>query len=71
MSRDQIIVQYIKEHGGAAGLTGKEIADALEHDSYGILRTTTFSYLTQLVKQKVLVRRGTRRAYTYAVGDAV
>lgn len=64
MSRDKVIVQYIREHAGSAG---GDIANALETGPYRIPRTTTFSYLTQLVKQKVLVRKGDRRTYTYSV----
>lgn len=66
MSRDKVIVQYIRDHAGSAG---GDIANALESEPYRIPRTTTFSYLTQLVKQKVLARKGDRRSYTYSVSE--
>lgn len=66
MSRDKVIIQYIRENAGARG---GDIANKLEGEPYRIPRTTTFSYLTALVKQKVLVRNGDRRSYTYSVAE--
>ncbi len=64
LPREQVILSYIHDHAAIRGCT---VVEDLEKDPYNIPRTTTFAYLTSLVKQSKLLRDGTRRNYTYSV----
>lgn len=65
--RDKVIIEYIRAH---SPIRGRKVVEDLEQAPHNIPRTTTFAYLTQLVKQHVLSREGTRRSYEYSVAKS-
>lgn len=64
LPRTPTIVAYIRDN---APIRGCKVVEDLAKDPYNIPSSTTQAYLTNLTKQNVLTREGTRRNYVYSV----